>query len=853
MILLKNISKTYKSRKGGKTKALDSVSINFEDKGMTFILGKSGSGKSSLLNIIGGLDKFDSGDMFILGKSTKDFKQADFDSYRNTYIGFIFQEFNILEDYDVYENIVLALQLQQSSIDDEKIDKLLERLELKNLKRRKVNELSGGQKQRVAIARALIKDPKIILADEPTGNLDSKTGKEVLELLKEVSKDKLVIVVSHDEESANIYGDRVIRIKDGVIESDTKEVTKEDVKDTYKVIKSKLPFKDSFKLGIGSLKHKKVKLVFTIILIIFTLAFLSCTDTLTNFNFNKETSKYLADNNVEFIEVNKYYVTNNEYDDIKSSLIDSDITYIDELLNQKGYNVYDYYNGSSSMMYLLHLEGSINNNLDPKFVVIDSVTDIVNEELIGRSPENSNEIVISNYVADLIINLGTRMYELKELNNNSSYISESDHILFKPSSYEEILNTDYNYYLGNNSKVKIVGIINYDYETKSESYKSNVLNRIFVNNDFFDYVKNSKAINEDEYDDYGTLKYGFKVNYNASFPLVGRNNGSSTDCGSSGCTTTVSRSFSVDSIGKKIEYYDGTKWVTTSSLSDNEIILGLADIYEEDDYNQALNNFIEELDFQYYSSSDEQEKNFFANYVKDFQGYNSTVNLQIFADNTLAKEYNGLKVIGVSKDSSYVSKNLLTGYEVVPFERVSSLYLMSEEKDFLNALNKIDNKSIDENMNYKVSTIYSDKLELDRGTFDTIKTLASYTGIVFLVFTMLLITNFMFNSISYRKKEIGILRSLGARGNDVTKIFIWEATVISLISGTIASILLVIISNAVNNFFLSKSISTLAPFAIGIRQFVVVYLLVFVMTYVASVLPIRKISKMKPIDAILNK
>ena len=221
MIELKNVSKTYKSQKGLKTKALDDISLKFNSKGMTFILGKSGSGKSTLLNILGGLDKYDSGDMIILGKSSKKFNQADFDSFRNTYVGFVFQEFNILEDYDVYENIVLALQLQQKEINEKEINDLLDKLELTDLKKRRVNELSGGQKQRVAIARALIKNPKIILADEPTGNLDSKTGKQVLDLLKEISKEKLVIIVSHDEESAKEYGDRIIEISDGKIINDT--------------------------------------------------------------------------------------------------------------------------------------------------------------------------------------------------------------------------------------------------------------------------------------------------------------------------------------------------------------------------------------------------------------------------------------------------------------------------------------------------------------------------------------------------------------------------------------------------------------------------------------------------------
>ena len=153
MIELKNVSKTYKSKKSTNTRALNDVTLEFNDKGMTFILGKRGSGKSTLLNIIGGLDKYDSGDMIILDKSSKDFTQADLDSYRNTYIGFVFQEFNILEDYDVYENIALAVQLQQKSIDDETINNMLKKLELSELKHRKVNELSGGQKQIVDIKK----------------------------------------------------------------------------------------------------------------------------------------------------------------------------------------------------------------------------------------------------------------------------------------------------------------------------------------------------------------------------------------------------------------------------------------------------------------------------------------------------------------------------------------------------------------------------------------------------------------------------------------------------------------------------------------------------------------------------
>jgi len=199
---------------------LDHINLTFGEKGLVFILGKSGSGKSTLLNVIGGLDRIDAGDIVIMGKSSKDFTQAEFDSYRNTYLGFIFQEYNILPDFTIGQNIALALQLQGQKGTNEEVDAILDQVELHGLRERKPNELSGGQKQRVAIARALIKKPEIIMADEPTGALDSKTGLDIFSTLKKLSKDHLVIVVSHDRDFAENFGDRVIELSDGKVKSD---------------------------------------------------------------------------------------------------------------------------------------------------------------------------------------------------------------------------------------------------------------------------------------------------------------------------------------------------------------------------------------------------------------------------------------------------------------------------------------------------------------------------------------------------------------------------------------------------------------------------------------------------------
>ena len=223
MLEIRNITKVYRSKTGEEVKALDNVSIQFPENGMVFILGKSGSGKSTLLNVIGGLDSYDSGEFVIKGKSSRDFGGSDFDAYRNTFIGFIFQEYNVLDDFTVGANIALALELQGKKATDEAVNGILAQVDLLNFAKRKPNELSGGQKQRVAIARALVKEPEIIMADEPTGALDSNTGKQIFDTLKELSKQKLVLVVSHDRDFAERYADRIVELADGrIIEDVTK-------------------------------------------------------------------------------------------------------------------------------------------------------------------------------------------------------------------------------------------------------------------------------------------------------------------------------------------------------------------------------------------------------------------------------------------------------------------------------------------------------------------------------------------------------------------------------------------------------------------------------------------------------
>ena len=222
MLQIKNISKTFKTGNFIQ-KALDEVSLNLRDNEFVAILGPSGSGKTTLLNIIGGLDKYDSGDLIINGISTKDYKDKQWDTYRNHTIGFIFQSYNLIPHQTILSNVELALTI--AGISKKEKTKLaldaLEKVGLKEQAHKKPNQLSGGQMQRVAIARALVNNPSIVLADEPTGALDTKTSIQVMDLLKEVAKDRLVVMVTHNPELAKKYANRIVNLKDGVIVNDS--------------------------------------------------------------------------------------------------------------------------------------------------------------------------------------------------------------------------------------------------------------------------------------------------------------------------------------------------------------------------------------------------------------------------------------------------------------------------------------------------------------------------------------------------------------------------------------------------------------------------------------------------------
>lgn len=464
MLSVKNITKIYNTKGGVEVRALDDISIEFNNTGMVFLLGRSGCGKSTLLNIAGGLDVPTFGEIILNGKSSKDFTVTDFDSYRNTYVGFIFQEYNILEEFTVEQNILLALQLQNKSSDRNAVNEILSQVDLVDVNNRKPKTLSGGQRQRVAIARALIKNPKIILADEPTGALDSNTGEQIFETLKKLSKDRLVIVVSHDRGFAEKYGDRIIELSDGKVISDiSKEFLKNDktsenvtinddvivVKDWDRVTENEAEqiistLKKLKKETVISLKEKELKEIKKICGV----------EDKENAKFLKTKPKENRDNNLEQTQFIKSrlpfrHALKLAFDGIKNKPIRLTFTILLAVIAFTFFGI-----SSVLMMY------------NPNFSIADAIS----------KSDYSNIILYKEYVA---------YYEQTQIgSNNTEYVTENKNVSLRTAfTQEEVDRMNLN-----SVGLKFAGIMDFGaYENDYESVNGYKSNRLPLGNISIDY------------------------------------------------------------------------------------------------------------------------------------------------------------------------------------------------------------------------------------------------------------------------------------------------------------------------------------------------------------------------------
>lgn len=535
MLRLEHIAKIYKNNSINQ-KALDNININFREKEFVVILGQSGSGKTTLLNIIGGLDNNFTGNLVINNNSTKSFTQNNWNYYRNKNIGFIFQNYNLIEHDKVIENVLMPLLLNDKK-DKKKARKILKKLNLENCINKTPKQLSGGQMQRVAIARALINDPKIILADEPTGALDKENSIKIMELIKNISKDKLVIMVTHNEMLAKKYASRIIRLEDGKIISDSNPLESNYVyENSVNFKKIKMKFKDALRLSVNNLMTKKKRTFLVSLAASIGIVGISLILSISNgFNkklleyekstvssfpiiinnkitVNKKESKNKIDNNklYSYSMKNEYIKKENITPDFISKLSKLD----DDLIKFISYKRIINFNLISKNNNDIRLSDSSFINL-VSFPYTKENLDNYYDIVIGRMPKYENEVIliiddknrVDKELLDLLFidedNFDISKIlgkELKIVMNDDIYISVNNKTFNKKQASLDMYNSI------NNEKIKFVGVARekksnnkMDYSNIIESISQNdFVSKIGYNNALIDKIvsknKNSEVV-----------------------------------------------------------------------------------------------------------------------------------------------------------------------------------------------------------------------------------------------------------------------------------------------------------------------------------------------------------------------
>ena len=868
MIKVEHLQKTYNLDKTNSTHAINDISFSLPDKGMIFIVGKSGSGKSTLLNILGGLDDFDSGSVIVDGNDLSKMSHSDFNKYRSGYVSFIFQDHFLIDDLKVKDNVMLSLNIINQN-DPDLVSETLKRVELENKIESFPQELSGGERQRVAVARAIIKEPKLILCDEPTGNLDDKTTKLVFDLLKELSNDRLVVVVSHDMENARIYADRIIELFGGkIIKDEAKnpnysgniEFDEHNIiipcdkvlnSDDILVINSNLSTKSLIKLSDkqykdyqnynynertvkleknkfykGRTKHiskifikkrfNKMLIIASIVSLI--IACFSVFLSLLSFDGNREImNKLKKSNSDEIIFRNNCYVTGDEETSLKYqgklySLLPEDYEYFYNS-DYKGniYKLYNYevgYSSSNGMRNETYarLEVNVNNFYIKESYGVLCCNKKYLEKKFGtldviQGDINNKGVIITDYMADSL------------LKNN----------LYR-NSYDELVGK---YYV-NNSKydyVLISAIIKTDYK----EHFADILEKYEASDN--KKVDLTKILTSDEFDSFAKeieMKYGL------------------TYCFSDDFLTDYINS---DSIGYiPIRYchmeYEGTDYYlsqtfsfckTTRSLNHGEVIGNM--------------RYINQI--------------FGTDYTKDtlseFQPM--TVKLKKYYDHTLKKRTDiidevELTVVSIIDDNSAhdmfcraddyeLFKNVsVINYGLV-FDNVSDAVKLLENKTF--------NNFYVEDSNVKAINLIAKYVSIFRKLSVLLSSILAITGFIFLIF-------YEVSNISSMKKEIGILKACGTAQRTISRVFIMQQIIVSIMVAILSLILSYLLIETANSLMIS-SIDKYASVFINeltIIKFIPLKILTILVATIiiimaSCIIPILLLVKVKPMNIIKAK
>ena len=768
MLELKNISKSYKVG-NFKQKALNSINIKFKKKEFVSILGPSGSGKTTLLNIIGGLDRYDSGDLIIKGKSTKKFKNKDFDSYRNKSVGFIFQNYNLISHIDILSNVEMGMTLSgKKRKERKKIAKhLLEKVGLKDHIHKKPTQLSGGQMQRVAIARALANDPEIILADEPTGALDSKTSEQIMQILKEISKDKLVIMVTHNKELATIYSDRIISMKDGDIIDDTSNNNVDESFEEYKLKRTKMSFFTALYLSLNNIKTKKGRTILTSFASSIGIIGISLILALSN-GFSKQIDKFERDTSDAMPIVISYAKLSTET--IKSQI-----------------------SGQSS-------DDSDNKYTKKKEVVVAKTTDDDKYNNINDEFMNYIANINKNDISSVELTYPTKLNLVQYMDNKYYLVNMSDensNLDIKPLPFKnfddknvsEIITSYYDILDGRLPKNKNEIIVEVD---SSNNINESLKKALGINKDIisFDNILNSKlrlVFNDDYYNEYG----GYYIQKEVNKEMYENNNNMILD------------------------------------------VVGIIRVKEDKDSLVSPSYGI------YYTND-------LIDYVIDKNKESKIVKKQQSVD------YNVLTGLKFENNSQGERDKKTILYYIGDKSMPSMIYLFPKDFDKKdNIIKYIDEYNKDKEEKDKIA--YLDQAELitniSGGIMSGITTVLIAFSSISLFVSSIMIGIITYISVLERTKEIGILRSLGARKKDIRRVFNAETFIIGLTSGIIGIGISRLLLFPIN--VLLKGATNLDNVALMNYKYSIILIVISVLlTLIGGAIPSNIAAKKDPVESL---
>lgn len=763
MLKLDKITKKY-----GDVEALKGVSLTFRKNEFVSILGPSGCGKTTMLNIIGGLDRYTSGDLNISGISTKNYKDRDWDSYRNSSVGFVFQPYNLIPHLTVLQNVELSLKLSGISKKEgeARARTALEKVGLVDHLNKKPNQLSGGQMQRVAIARAIVNDPEIILADEPTGALDSKTSVIIMDLLKEIAQDRLVIMVTHNAELAHEYSNRIVELLDGQIISDSNPFDADiNSEKLAKRKRTKMPYMTALGLSGKNLWAKKGRTVLTSfagsIGIIGIALILALSSGLSN-SINKMQSDTLATSPIT--------IGSSDFD-FSGPVVTEDTTDMNEFPTDSKLQIYEpkvqtnVITNNITQEYIDHV-----NKLDSdKYISIQYIHK-ANMNMIRKSGDKYVHVQSSSsHMGELLDN--------EDFNNNQYDILEGR----MPKSDNEMILVVDNYNRIAKETVKELGLGDLGDKVDLKSLVGQEF-KLIQNNDY--YVK----------DEFGLYREASQQNYETIYG------------------------------------------------SDKAKTLSIVGVMRQK----------EDSSFQMYQPGLYYRSDLVKSFIKD-----STDSEVVKAQKEVGKEYSVVSGMGFEghpfkeADALYQdqleelgSSSLPRNISIIPADFEAKKEIRSHLDDY-----NTDKKDAD-----KIT--YSDMSEMITGVMETVVNTISYVLIGFssisLVVSSLMIGIITYVSVIERTKEIGVLRSLGARKKDISRVFNAETFLIGFVSGTLGIVVTYLLTFPINaiiyNLTKTENIAVVNPL-----HAVILIIISIILTSISGVIPSRMAAKKDPVIALRSE